>query len=267
MNRGVKIVILVAVIVAVVAVSVFYIGNRSFFAMSPNKENNSNIKIPVLMFHHIDPHIPKDLSSTVITPDEFSETLTKIKEDGYTPISMEEMYSIYHDKKSNIEKPILITFDDGYESNYEYAFPMLKKNKMKANIFIITSTVGKKPNLFLHFSWDEAKEMEKSGLIEIYNHTTLHKTADESTNEEFLESVDIAQKEIDINLGKRKVNAFAYPEGKYNDYLVNKLKEEGYKLQFTVNKGKNTLNDDLDKLKRFNVPHYDDGENIMDLIN
>jgi Predicted xylanase/chitin deacetylase len=266
MNRGVKVVILIALIVAVVAVPFFYLNHRSLLTMSFSKGNKADIKIPVLMFHHIDTKIPKELYSTVITPDEFNETLKKIKENGFTPISMEEMYNIYQNKKSAVEKPILITFDDGYRSNYEYAYPALKKNKMKANIFIVTSTVGKKPNLFSHFSWDEAKEMEKSGLVEIYNHTNLHKTADESTNEEFLESVLVAQKEIDMNLGKRKVNAFAYPEGRYNEYLVNTLKEDGFKLQFTVSKGKNTLNDEMDKLKRFNVPHFDDGENIIDLI-
>lgn len=274
MKWGYKLIISLSIILVIIAVSAYLLTNRSKSTVTQStvltegtSDLNKDMKIPILMFHHIDSSIPKGLDSTIITPDEFNETLLKIKEDGYTPISIKELNDIYYNKDTRITKPIVITFDDGYESNYEYAFPLLKKYGMKANIFVITSSVGKKPGLFSHFTWDQAKEMENSGLVRIYNHTTLHKTADESTNDEFLESVREAQIDLDKNLGKRDIKAFAYPEGRYNDYLVAKLKEDGYKFQFTVNKGQNSLADDTGRLKRFNVPHFDDGRNIITMIN
>lgn len=235
-------------------------------AMVQTSVYQEDIKIPVLMFHNIEANISSYFDSTEVTPEEFEETLKAIKDYGYTTISLDQLNEIYNKGKSTIKKPIVITFDDGYLSNYEYAFPMLKRSKMKANIFIVTSNVGKEPGIFPHFTWEQAKEMEDSGLIEIHNHTSLHKTADDLSDEEFLKSVREAQIDIEKNLGKRKVKAFAYPEGKYNENLISELKDEGFKLQFTVDKGQNSLKDKPEKLKRINVSHFEGGKEVIYLL-
>jgi len=268
MKRAIVIIILIAISIT----GLFLMANMALHTkVQPTTVQTSvyqeDIKIPILMFHNIEANISNSFESTEVTPEEFEETLKAIKDNGYTTISLDQLNEIYNTGKSTIKKPIVITFDDGYLSNYEYAFPMLKKNGMKANIFIVTSNVGKEPGLFPHFTWDQAKEMEDSGLIEIHNHTNLHKTADSLSDEEFLESVRDAQTDLEKNLGKRKVKALAYPEGKYNDFLITKLKDEGFKLQFTVDKGLNSLKDKPDKLKRINVAHFEGGKNIIYLIN
>ena len=65
------------------------------------------------------------------------------------------------------DKPILITFDDGYASNYMYAYPILKKLGMQATIFVITDRRGKTLSVNPHFSWNQAREMQDSGVIDI----------------------------------------------------------------------------------------------------
>src|SRR5690606_1373661 len=72
--------------------------------------------------------------------------------------------------------PIMITMDDGYESNYIYAYPVLKEYNMKATIFLITSLIKNEEEKHLlkgipKLSWEQIQEMSESGLIEFHSHT------------------------------------------------------------------------------------------------
>lgn len=263
MKRTFRIITLIIILIG----NIFLLGNRPFPHTQPVLKVNENMQIPVLMFHHLDNDFPSEFNGTIVTPKEFEETLKIIQDNGYNTVSLKQLADIYDKKVSPVEKPILITLDDGYASNYQYAFPLLKKYHMNAVIFVVTDSVGKKPGLFEHFTWEEAREMENSGLIEIQNHTTLHKTADVSTDEEFIDSVLSAQKAIDEHLGERKIKAFSYPQGKYNETLIKRIKEEGFRFQFTVEKGNNSLTDQIEKLKRYNVPHNHGGKDIISMIN
>ena len=107
----------------------------------------------------------------------FEKQIKAITEAGYNGISMKQLVD-YTEKGIELpEKPIVITFDDGYSSNYEIAYPILKKYNMKATMFIIGSSVDKymykdTDNLMNpHFGYKAAKEMVDSGLIEIQSHS------------------------------------------------------------------------------------------------
>lgn len=242
--------------------------SASAYGQTDTKKNmNKSFEIPVLLLHHLDENIEPSQAGTIITPKEFEETLKVLSEEGYSTISISELKETLSSGYTNYKKPIAITFDDGYLSNYKYAYPLLKKYNMKASIFIVTDTVGKTPGKYPHFSWKHAKEMEKSGHIEIYNHTQRHKTLDELPENEYIESVLNAQKDIDENLGKRKIKAFAYPQGIHNEKVYDKLKEKGYDLQFTVIPGHNRPEDKGNGIKRINVSHGQGGGNILSLIN
>ena len=124
--------------------------------------------LPVLMYHHMVPD-GQDCNDMTVTPGKFRSDLDTILAKGYTPVLPRELAA----GESLPEKPILITFDDGYRSNYELLFPLLQAYQMKAVVSIMVYMQDVSADNFL--SWDMCREMQASGLVEIASHTyALH---------------------------------------------------------------------------------------------
>ena len=138
------------------------------------------VKLPILMYHNLSKN-QKSLSKYTISPTEFENDMKYIQENGYTTVNLQEL--IAFTEGANLpEKPIIITFDDGYESVYEYAYPILKERNMHAVINILGKYTQIYSNSddhnvnYAHITFAQIKEMTKSGLIEIGNHSYNHKT-------------------------------------------------------------------------------------------
>lgn len=134
-------------------------------------------KIPVLLYHNFVTTVPDtdpDNFNYINTPQSFEENINTILEDGYTIISMNELNKAINRKMELPSKPILITFDDGYYSNYEYIYPILQKYNVKASIFVVTDKVGKEIDGIKYLDWNECLEMQNSGLVEIFSHGKRH---------------------------------------------------------------------------------------------
>ena len=231
-----------------------------------NRINSDPIAIPVLMYHHFDTYISKSRTSTIVYPEEFEEHIKFLKENGYNSIFFSDLYDYATYDKPLPLNPIIITMDDGYTSNYLYAFPILKKYKTKATIFVVTDNVGKTPKDFAHFSWNEAKEMQVSGLVDIQNHTNQHDFLSKLPEKNIIDSVLTAQKLIDANVGKKRVNALAYPGGNYNDYTKNLLFKLGFTIQATGQNHLVTKDTNLTDINRINIHHGLKGKDILRLI-
>lgn len=240
-------------------------------------ENQEDIKLPIIMYHHMLKE-GKLIGDYCITPTQFEEDLKYIKNNGYTTISADDLMEFYENHIDLPEKPILITFDDGYESSFTYAFPLLKKYNMKAIISIIGNYSDLYSNVptceksvsYSHITWDEAKIMQSSGLIEIGNHTyNLHsikngiKGVVKNNDNNFYDNVvrnDInkLQEKIEKKLGIKTL-IFAYPFGNRNEKTDKILKDAGFKVVFgceeKVNILKGQSEDELFNMKRFNRPH------------
>ena len=106
--------------------------------------------VPVLNYHQVN-----NKFHTVLTmkPKNFEEQIQYLSESGYHSITLEQ-FSQYMSGEGDLpDKPVLITFDDGYEDNYEYAYPILKKYNMIATFFLITDFIGRPGYL----TWDPKK--------------------------------------------------------------------------------------------------------------
>jgi len=229
---------------------------------------DENMIIPVLMYHHFAEEVTEDLAKSTITPEEFEEHLSYFKENGYNFIALEDLYKYIKFNEALPQNPIVITIDDGYESNYTLAYPLLEKYNAKASISVVVSNVGKTPGSFPHFDWEQAREMEESGLVNIYSHGLNHTPHNLLSREELIDSVSAAQAELENNLGPRTVKVFTYPYGTSTEETRQLLRDElGFEMQLTGFDELVTHNTDLSDIKRLNITHQMTGSDIADFIN
>ncbi|KAB3531023.1 polysaccharide deacetylase family protein [Alkaliphilus pronyensis] len=232
-------------------------------------------KIPIITYHHIhtDPSVWSDIT---ISPQKFREDMLYLKALNYNPIHFKDYFSAVDNGSSLPDNPIIITFDDGYRSNYLLAYPILKELNMKATITVIGWSVGRELHkdgqtpIKPHFTWEEAKEMYDSGLIDIQHHTyDLHNLGDgvtcglgvsqmsDESREDYIKRLrnDTVKlkKLIEEKIGN-EVNVFSYPYGVFNEISEEVIKQLGFKATLTTIDDVWNLEDGHYQLERINMP-------------
>lgn len=220
--------------------------------------------VPVLMWHNLAEESSGDMTISV---DTFRAQIEALHEAGFKTVSLQQLYDYVHFGTELPEKPIVLTFDDGYFSNYEYAFPILQEYDMQATIFAIGVSVGKDTYkdtdhaMTPHFGADEAREMVASGLISVQSHTyDMHQWPPfEDGNAQVRETLlpfdgeadadyeaaveaDFAEsRELLESITGQPVNALAFPEGAYVTLTQDALRSAGAGLTFTTVRAVNTV--------------------------
>ena len=266
-NRGELKLKIKKMIITIILAIIIVIGVTIFKNYKNHKK--SDVKIPILLYHDFITIVPDsnpDNFSYINTPQSFEENIKTILDDGYTVISMKELNNANKGKIELPSKPILITFDDGYYSNYEYIYPILKQYNVKASIFVTTDKVGKEINGLKYLGWNECLEMQNSGLVEIFSHGKRHIFYDKFPVREIRDDVIESYKIIETNLGKKELKAFAYPYGAYTKETVWVLKSNGIDLQI-YDIGINYFNSfNKNFIKRINIPCEMTGKEIIEEI-
>lgn len=245
--------------------------HKSEDSLYDSKEYN----VPILMYHHFSTK-DEEISSATMKPETFESHLDLINELGFTTISFKDLNDMLSRKKEMPENPIILTFDDGYKSNYIYVYPALKDRQMKGTINIIGCVVGLDTwhdgtPLIPYLTWEEINEMKNSTLIEIGSHTYAMHTHDDFNDrkgvyskdfesvpeyEASLEKDAICMEEAMIdNLGSKPI-VLAYPYGYHTEASEKLAKEKGYLFTLDTATGSNTLVDEEATaylLKRNNV--------------
>lgn len=236
------------------------------YNMFPLKSGDiKNHNIPVLMLHHFAPEVPDNLGGLVITPEEFESHLKFFKNNGYQSIHFDELYEYLSGEIELPDKVFMITMDDGYSSNYDYAFPLLKQYNTKATIFISTAYMGRRTGL-PHFTWEEAKEMEESGLVDIQNHGHYHVYHNKLSEDELIENVMRAHNLIEENLGPKPIKVFAYPYFGHSNNTQKMLESLGFDFQITNTGRVVTPTTKPYDIKRINVSHKMTSKELMEEI-
>ena len=232
---------------------------------APLAEESYTANVPVLMYHHIDEEGNDDVN---ISSELFEAQMAALAEEGYTAVFPDDLAAYVYEGKALPDKPVVITFDDGYLSNYEYAWPILEKYGMKATIFVIGSTIGNTEHykdtdypITPHFSYEQGAEMVASGVISIQSHTyDMHQWAPYEDSDQPRENILALEGEseedyrsllsadcqkirqvIQEGMGEASVHVMAYPSGQFDTLSQVTLLENGFDITFTTQVGSNTL--------------------------
>lgn len=185
--------------------------------------------VPILMYHAIDAYKGQGLKGLFVEPTIFEAQMQYLKDNGYTLLTFDRF-----DKINRVNKPIMVTFDDGMK-NTKNAFQVLKKLedstfKPTATLFMIAGAIDNGP---YWLSSSDLKEMASSGIFSIQGHTMSHNELWSVTNYE--EELKTSKEKIEQITGQ-PIIALAYPSGRFNDKVVEETKKY-YKYATTTRPG------------------------------
>jgi peptidoglycan/xylan/chitin deacetylase (PgdA/CDA1 family) len=171
-----------------------------------------------------------------------------LKSNGYNIIPLSEAVAYIRDKRHPPDKTVAITIDDGYENNYRYAYPVLKRYKIPATIFVVVDFVGKKGFL----SWGELKELSASGLVDVESHTMSHPWLQYIEAGRLKYELEESKTILENRLGK-KVRFICYPMGGYNENVKATARAAGYEAGFATKPTRLSPNYDIYEIKRVRI--------------
>lgn len=187
-----------------------------------------NVRVPILVYHSVRPHPKKESAYQEmydIAPELLRQQLEYLKTEGYTTISFDALADYFDTGAPLPKNPVILTFDDGWKNQYEYAFPLLKEFGVAATFFIFTNAV----NRGNHLTWNELREMRDAG-ISIEAHTKTHPYLVKISNpEELVREISGSKKILEEELGG-EATSFAYPFGQHNDTVVAEVKNSGFRI-------------------------------------
>lgn len=208
--------------------------------------------VPILTYHHVGIPSAVKWRLNAVSEKSFDIQMDFIQRHDFKVISFNDLVEGIKKGQQFARNTVVIQFDDGYEDNYQYAFPILKKYGLPATIFLISDLVGKPGYL----TWDQIKEMEKIGII-FGAHTRHHAYLPGLTLSQAKDEIAGSKQIIEAHLG-HGIDYFCYPTGGFNEQVKGIVRDAGYKAAVTTNRGKGKFNTDLYQLKRIHMNTTDD---------
>ncbi|MDU2063577.1 MAG: polysaccharide deacetylase family protein [Sporomusaceae bacterium] len=204
--------------------------------------------VPIIAYHEVAEHDPSDLEEDYrISPSEFTEQLAYLKAAGYHTVSLHEVAEAQAGRGTLPDKPIVLSFDDGYANNYTAALPLMEQQGFRGTVFVIVNSIGQEEYL----TWDQIKDMQQRG-IEIGSHTLNHVALAETPLPQKQQEIAGSKAALEAKLG-RPVEFLAYPFGSYDQESFALLKEAGYRGACSGVSGYWLAGDEPYRLKRVNM--------------
>ncbi len=180
--------------------------------------------------------------------------------EGCVSFTMSEVAEYIAGGKKFPPRAVAITFDDGFANLYTHALPVLQRYGLKATVYVITGMVGKTtkwtdgakslPSLPI-LDWAQIAALRATG-VEIGTHSVTHGFMTQYSDARLQEELEAPNNELEARFGQ-PVGAFAYPQGDYDERVVEAVKRAGYRTATTVDQGRAHLNGDLLRLPRILV--------------
>ncbi|MCE5285247.1 MAG: polysaccharide deacetylase family protein [Pelosinus sp.] len=203
--------------------------------------------VPILLYHKVG----QDNDSLTVSTERFSKDMEYLAQHGYHTLSLDDIRCRLTNELAPMpNKPVFITFDDGYLDNYTNAFSILEKYNLKASFYIITGIIGQKNRV----TAAQIREMDAAGMG-IGSHTVTHRSLGELQPEEAMGELSQSKAVLEQMLGKN-VDFIAYPCGSYQHSTLQLVHKCGYKAGFSVRQGNAMFTDTL-AIRRIPVFKYD----------
>ena len=207
-----------------------------------------NVNVPVLMYHAVSDDL-WGYWDLFVSPQTIEEELLYLQENGFDTIWFEDLSHI-----EDYEKPVILTFDDGYDDNYTELFPLLQKYNAKATIFVIPKAIGTPHKM----TAEQIYELSRSGLVSIQSHTYSHGNLSTMDEQTLIFEMEESQKYLAALTGQVPY-AVCYPEGTRSELSI-EVAGRYYDYGLLMNGQLYNTSDDPLRVKRFYVPRgYDLG--------
>ena len=246
------------------------------FFWLPSAKGESNVlrqtpspqKIPILLYHRFGP-VAAD-SMTVTTP-VFESHLKYLRENGYTIIPLRQLVNYY--RKQGPPPPrrsVVIAADDGHKTVYTEMFPVIKKYRIPITLFVYPSAISNAPYAM---TWEQLREMKKSGLVDIQSHSYWHPNFNRNKRRMKSDEYDTF---VDMQFGKSKeklekevggkVDMLSWPFGIYNRELAEKAAKAGYVAAFTIERRHSVIADNIMAIPRYIMTDENKGKTFERMI-
>ncbi len=194
-----------------------------------------------------------------ISPKRLEAHIQTLKALGFSFLTMSEAVDLLtgHWNGHLPERVVVITVDDGFRSAYTVLFPLLKRYNAKATLFVYTDWIGKTPGAL---TWEQLREMARSGLVEIASHTVSHiyprRLKRSLSNEQFKRRIEWeflqSKRELEQKL-RVKVEGLAYPGGHVDETLKKLAQKSGYRWAAVINPEPIKVGVDFYALPRYSI--------------
>ena len=201
---------------------------------------------PILEYHTITDNPTPDSEVYNVPPAEFAAQLDYLKENGYTTITLRKFMQVLNGKGKLPDKPIILTFDDGYEDNFTEMLPILEAHNMTAVVYVITNLLDKPGYLTVA----QLQEMQRRN-IEIGSHTADHIALNWQSDHVKMNQIRGSKNFLEMN--GLAIETFSYPNGGNSEIVAELLKQEGYLNAVTGDVGLNNLKTNPYFLRRVHI--------------
>jgi len=227
-----------------------------------------DVGVPILLYHRLGPVVADGMT---IKTSVFESHLQYLKDNGYKVIPLHQLVEWYQKKgPAPAPKSVVIVADDGHKSVYSDMYPLAKKYSVPVTLFIYPSAIS---NAKYAMTWNQLRELKKTGLFEIQSHTFWHpnfkKDRKKMKPAEFEKSVDTQLRKSKERLEKElggKVDLLAWPFGIFDDYLLQKASAAGYVGTFTIQAHHAGPADNIMTLPRYLLINSDQGKAFARIV-
>ncbi|MEV0692080.1 polysaccharide deacetylase family protein [Streptomyces sp. NPDC050388] len=196
-------------------------------------------RVPILMYHSVATE-PNDATRALsVTPQAFAEQMAVIAERGLTPVDTAELAACWRTGRPLPERPVLVTFDDGYEGVHRHALPVLARHGFPATLFVSTGWLRGPHDtgggLDTMLDWEQVRELADAG-VEIGGHSHSHPQLDQLDDRRLRSELVLCKEIVSDRLGRAPAS-FAYPYGYSSRRVREAVRETGYAQALAVGNG------------------------------